>query len=249
MALKLVSVNIEWDRHLDTALPFIRGRAPDVVCIQELLEPDIPLFTEAFGPYSYYMPMMQMDTPRGRVAEGNALFSRSPLMNTRTLQYSGSVGAGYVHSDEPETWDKDYELRALACADIEKDGVAYRIITTHFNWSQKGESTPAQKEAMERMLALLQKEEPFVLAGDFNAPRGGETFGIIASRYKDNIPAEYKTSIDVGLHRSGKQDGERLLRLMVDGLFSTPEYEVKNAKLTFGVSDHAAITADIERIG
>jgi hypothetical protein len=35
---------------------------------------------------------------------------------------------------------------------------------------------------------------------------------------------------------------------MVDGVFSTPEYSVSNVSLNFGVSDHAAIVADIVKI-
>lgn len=32
---------------------------------------------------------------------------------------------------------------------------------------------------------------------------------------------------------------------MVDYIFTQPPYDVKNVKLVFGVSDHAAIIADI----
>lgn len=245
--MKLISCNIEWDRHLDTVLPFIKETRPDVLCVQELFELDIPLFEEVIGGTGYFVPTMQKQTTRGTISEGIGVFSRLPRTNERTLQYSGSVGAAYLHSEDPETWDKDYELRALAAADISFEGTSYRILTTHFNWTKKGTSTPEQLQAMERMLGLLKKEEPFVLAGDMNAPRGGETFSLIAEKYKDNIPQHYKTSIDIALHRAGQVDGEQLSRLMVDGLFTTPEYKVKNAELVFGISDHAAIVATIER--
>ena len=51
--------------------------------------------------------------------------------------------------------------------------------------------------------------------GDMNVPRGNETFNRLAEKYKDNIPLEYKTSIDQNLHRV------KGLQVMVDGLYYT----------------------------
>lgn len=245
--MKLISCNIEWDRHLDTVIPFIKETRPDVLCLQELLEPDIPLFEEIIGGKGYFVPTMCIETSRGTVPEGIGIFSRYAKENVRALPYSGSVGASYLYSASPETWDKDYELRALAAADVLFEGGSYRILTTHFNWTQKGTSTPEQLQAMQRMLELLKKEEPFILAGDMNAPRGGNTFSLLADVYIDHIPAQYTGSVDVALHKAGKIDGERLSTLMVDGLFTTSEYSAKDVRLEFGVSDHAAIVATIER--
>jgi hypothetical protein len=33
---------------------------------------------------------------------------------------------------------------------------------------------------------------------------------------------------------------------MVDGLFSTPDYNIRDVELVFGVSDHAAVRAIVE---
>jgi|GEM_PF-5115909 hypothetical protein len=40
---------------------------------------------------------------------------------------------------------------------------------------------------------------------------------------------------------------ELMDKKMVDGVFSTPEYEVSNVQLHSGVSDHLAITGDISK--
>src|SRR3569623_473248 len=110
----------------------------------------------------------------------------------------------------------------LAMADIERDGEMFRIATTHFPVTAHGEATDFQREDMKNLLSLLEKEGEFVLTGDFNAPRGGEIFAELASRYKDNIPPTITTSIDGMLHRAGQ------LPHMVDGIFSTPGYLVSN---------------------
>ena len=78
-----------------------------------------------------------------------------------------------------------------------------------------------------------------MLCGDFNAPRGGEIFGLLAQKYKDNVPQKYTTSIDGILHRAGP------LPFMVDGLFSTPGYTVSHVEMVCGISDHCALIANV----
>ena len=104
-----------------------------------------------------------------------------------------------------------------------------------------GESTAFQLEDVENMLALVKGLGEIVLVGDFNAPRGGETFSRIAKHYKDNIPAKYATSIDQHLHKV------KGLQYMVDGLFTTPAYSASDVKLVDGVSDHMAIVANMHK--
>ena len=80
-----------------------------------------------------------------------------------------------------------------------------------------------------------------VLTGDFNAPRGGTIFDLLARTWQDCIPQDVTTSIDPVLHRAGA------LTLMVDGLFTTPHYHATEVQLHTGLSDHQAITASISR--
>lgn len=250
MALSLVSLNINWDVQLKTVEPFLRSCNADVVLLQEVLDADVPKLQEMLGmDYVHYSPSMRMQTARGLLREGEAIFSRYPLIDARTLAYAGKAGPDYPYSEDPSTWDGGgYEQRALTGASITKEGIEYRFFTTHFTWTKDGEATDAQQDDMRRMLALLKKEEPFVLAGDFNAPRGFATFALLAKQYQDNIPDAYETSIDVLRHRSGQTQGEHLSKLMVDGLFTSFGFETTNVKLTFGVSDHAAIEALVERV-
>lgn len=249
MALSLVSLNINWDCQMRTVEPFLRSCGADVALLQEVYDADIPRLKEMLGMgHVQFSQSMRISTDRGVLGEGEAIFSRFPLTDVGTLPYAGSAGPEYLYDENPETWDRGYEARALTAATVTKDGISYRLLTTHFTWTKDGESTEAQQEDMRRMLALLQEEDSFVLAGDFNAPRGLPSFALLAERYKDNIPPQYVTSLDVSRHRSGATAGDRLSRLMVDGLFTTPEYKATNVKLTFGVSDHAAIEAEIERV-
>ena len=94
---------------------------------------------------------------------------------------------------------------------------------------------------MKALLAHLNGTGEFVLCGDFNAPRGGEMFAELSSRYTDNVPASYLSSLDPKLHRAGN------LERMVDGIFTTPTYLVSDVEMYSGISDHCAFTATLQK--
>ena len=48
-SIRLVSLNIERRKHLNRILPFLQEYKPDVVCMQELFEKDVPYFEQALG--------------------------------------------------------------------------------------------------------------------------------------------------------------------------------------------------------
>ncbi len=239
MSLKLISVNIEGQLHLDRVIPFLKSENADVVCLQEVYEPDFAMIAQSLGMKGMFAPMtlIQHDKKTGpNIPWGIGLLSRLPITDVNERYYYGSRGTLQVCVDNIKTIYK-----VLLAGVLEKDGVSYTVGTTHFTWTPDGQADEHQRRDMPALLAVLKKFPEIVFCGDFNAPRGREMFTILASRYKDNIPPEYNTSIDPKLHRDGP------LQLVVDGLFSTPQYLASNVRLVTGVSDHCAIVADIYR--
>lgn len=230
------------DKHLTTVLPFLAERMPDVTCVQEVIERDIPLFEKVCGPCVSFAPQCLLERDGGLVREGVALFSKLPAKHIALVYYVGSEDTIRL-----DTGSSDVGTHAFIAADIGEE--AYRIITLHFTWTPGGVSTREQLENLDTLFSKLEGLGPFVLVGDFNAPRGNETFSRIATRYKDSIPEHYKTSIDLALHktRDNPIENARVGTYMVDGLFTTPAYSAKDVELQFGVSDHAAIVATIEK--
>ena len=242
MALSLVSVNVEHYRHLDRVIPFLKAEAPDVTCVHELDERDVPAFEEACGPCVLYMREGTRDLGRGLSTFGAGMFARVPTKDARALYYYGS--AETIREDDGHS---DWGTHVLGVLDAAKDGETYRIATTHFTWSERGAFDANQQRDLGALLPLLDSLGDVVFTGDLNAPRGREVFGTLAERYQDNIPQEHATSIDIDLHRAGKTHREQLSDKMVDGLFTTPRYLAKDVRLQFGVSDHAAVVATIEK--
>ena len=237
--LKLVSLNIEKDRHLDRIVPFLSREMPDVFCAQEVYESSIPIIAGALSSAAYvYAPMTGRPKENPPHMQGVAIFSRLPITK-RDIKYYVGTPETVPDSDDTDPSTYNASNRMVVLCDIEKEGHVFRIGTTHFTWTPDGEPTDAQRSDMNALLALFDDAEELVLTGDFNVSRGGELFGALAQRYKDNVPPHYTTSIDGNLHRKGQ------LNRMVDGIFSTPSYIVSDVEMIASVSDHCALMATV----
>lgn len=249
--LKLVSLNIERAKHFDRVLPFLAKEKPDVVCLQEVREPDIDKLKESIGASEHiFAPMTRHPSDGNPAVVGTCILSLVPVREGRVQYYHGDPHSIPEGTDRPESWADDAAIAAgvncaLSSVDVEKEGTAFRIATTHFLWSRKGRFSEYQREDMKKLLKLLDAEGEFVLTGDLNAPRGGEIFKMLADQYTDNVPPYIKTSLDVEFHRAGKTRPHELADKMVDGLFSTPRYTVSDCRMVSGLSDHCALVANI----
>jgi len=245
--IRLVSLNVERSKHLDEIVAFLRTNTPDVVCLQEVCERDLLRFSTALEGYDQvYVPMTNETDGEDTAIVGVGIFSRYKIQHSEVFYYRKETDElPKINSQDAATFTLKHHL--VVFADI-AFGTGFRIGTTHFTWSQGGKATALQRNDMHQLLAILKKTGEFVLGGDFNAPRGGEIFSMLAEKYKDNIPTKYGTSIDANLHRAGKLHPEELANKMVDGLFSTPGYTVSDVELHSGVSDHMAITATITNL-
>jgi endonuclease/exonuclease/phosphatase family metal-dependent hydrolase len=239
-SIKIASLNIERSKHIDRILKFIQKEQPDIFCVQELCKADIPYFESIFGNAYAYVPMAMYydnDTGTEGCEMGLGIFSRSKILNYRAHLYVDTQQKlpEYRHPNQHTS------NRYLLVCDIAKDDVTFCIGTTHFTWTPDGKVDENQRKDISALLEAIEKESELIVVGDFNAPRGGEIFSLLAERYTDNVPPEYTTSIDGTLHRAGE------LQYMVDGFFSTPGYEVGTVRMECGVSDHCALVGTVAK--
>ncbi len=239
MVLKLLSLNIERDKHLLKVFNLLKKEKPEVVCLQEVQEPDFKVLKEKFGYEGFFVPMDSFlrneNSKQELVRQGIAYYSNLPILKIESLFYVGK-GTAPIHKI-----GNDVD-RVLVLGQVEKEGKRYTIATTHFTWADDGGVNEEQRRDLKQLLKLLQQKEELVLCGDFNAPRRREIFTILSTYLKDNIPAEVHTTLDPQLHRAGA------LPYVVDYMWSTTRYQVTKVKVVSGVSDHMAIVANIEQL-
>ena len=241
-SLKVVTCNIEGNRHLPEVISFLQSERPDVVCLQEVLGSNVERLKNELSMNGEFIPCLKIDQenfvgfPVGE--------TWGVMVLTNLLEFSISTNP-YVTNGEsiPEFGYKNPNAanRVLEIIEVKKEDFLVRVITTHFTWTPDGKSSELQRDNLQKMLAILKQYDEFVLCGDFNAPRGGEIWEMIASAYKDNIPLDALSTIDPNLHRV------KDIQLVVDGVFSTSSYTVSDVRLHEGVSDHKAVVATINK--
>jgi endonuclease/exonuclease/phosphatase family metal-dependent hydrolase len=238
--LKLVSLNIQRDKHLDLVLEFFNNVKPDVVTLQEVFENDMVRLQEAMGAHAQVFAPMTRHVQYDSRVMGVAILSRLPLRSHGIRVYGGEPHQlPELDQKNPKTWNnKNF---CIAYADVEKENDIFRIGTTHLTWTPDGKPTDLQRTHTAAMLAALDGLEEFILTGDFNAPRGGEIWQQLATRYRDNVPANVTSTLDPHLHRV------KGLEFVVDGIFSTPGYTVSGVEIVSGVSDHCALVATVSK--
>ncbi len=238
MSIRVASVNVEFNRHLDRVENFFNSVRPEVALLQEVLEADVPRLARSLGAVSaFFTPMTLYTRDGGNSPCGTCILSRFPVARREACYYFGDGKSLRVSApDRGDTFD-----RALSYCDIEKGGEMFRIGTTHFTWTPDGDPDDVQWRDLDALFSVLDTAGEMVLAGDFNAPRGRAVFAKLAERFTDNIPAHYTSSIDPTFHRRAPLD------VMVDGLFTTPSYMATNVELVSGVSDHCAIVGNITK--
>lgn len=234
--LKIVSINIETDRHYDRVIPFIKKHQPDVVLMQEVFENDINFIENALNMKGTFTVLNTYSNVENSTL-GILSLSLLPLLKKENRYYRGEsdtipqIRKGFAEAANIN--------RMLLLTEYLKDNQKFCLINTHFTWTPDGLPSEKQYEDIEKMLQHLSNIDEFVLCGDFNAPRGGPIFKKIAEKYQDNIPISITSTIDKDLHKAGD------LNLVVDGLFTTPRYIVNSVEIVSGVSDHCAIVATI----
>lgn len=234
-SIKVISLNIERDKHLDLLIPFFQKEKADVLLLQEVLEENLGFFQKKLGVNYVFVPLCKLNLPEGIKPAGIATFSKTKIIKSKISHYAGNPKLLPIV--------RDHGLRkmnrAFLTTWLSKGQQSFCLINNYFTWTPNGDPNTRQKTDIKKLLRLLSGIPEFVMGGDFNAPRGKKIFDTLAATYKDNIPKNITTTIDKNLHYAGN------LQIVTDGLFSTNNYEVKDIRIINGVSDHCAIAGII----
>ncbi|NQU98701.1 endonuclease/exonuclease/phosphatase family protein [Candidatus Woesearchaeota archaeon] len=239
MSFKLITLNIEKNRHLHTVIPFLKKEKPDVLCLQEVYDCDFEKYKEVSGLDGVFIPMFKGITKPTKntdpnVVQGNALLTNFPNNGIKVTTYFGDENV-------PRFTTIANIPRKLSYTTIEVNGEKYTIGTTHFTWTPDGEADDPQRRTFKELMKVLKRFDELILCGDFNAPRGKEIFKKFEERFKDNIPLDVDTTLDLKLHKKAP------LVYVVDNIFTTPAYKVSNVRVVDGVSDHKAVIGEVDK--
>ncbi|HLL60966.1 MAG TPA: endonuclease/exonuclease/phosphatase family protein [Candidatus Nitrosocosmicus sp.] len=238
--LKMISLNIEGNKHIDNVKKLLIKESPDVICLQEVFEKDIATINKDLNYFTYYFAMTNYNSVNQYNIEPRGIWGILILCKSIPIMKQSFYYVGTPDIIPPfEDGNPNSSNRVLGVIRVKKNNDEFTLATTHFTWTPNGDANDQQREDLKSLFTKLDQVGECILCGDFNAPRGGEIFSMIAEKFTDNIPTHITTTIDSKFHYAGN------LQLVVDGIFSTKSYAVKDVRIIDGISDHKAIIANI----
>jgi endonuclease/exonuclease/phosphatase family metal-dependent hydrolase len=189
--LKVMSYNVRypnpgdgpdvWTARRDLLVESIRVRSPDLIGTQELFYEQGQYIAEKLPAYAWF----GISRRGNRQDEHMGVFYLKDRLN---LIDSGD----FWLSETPEkpgsiAWDMSLPRMVTWGLFELKGGPRFLFLNTHFAHRREDERA---RQMSARLIAcrlgLYDPALPIVLAGDFNAPAGGETFKILAQHLKDS---------------------------------------------------------------
>lgn len=245
--IKIATLNMEGRLHTPRVIQFLGDENPDVACLQEVPSSLVSRLRETqnyHGRYAslVYVPsgILRHDMEGGN--NGLLILSRERLESA-----SDSSSRFYYRGTESHlpvaNGITSVDNRLLLTGKVEWEGSDYTVATTHFTWTPDGEPNKEQWEDLPKLKAIFSRRvRECIFAADTNSPRGGKIWAEMAKIFTDNVPKDITSTLDPNLHRKGD------LQLVIDGLFTTPEYRAFKVRAVEGVSDHKALVGLIERV-
>ena len=228
--LKIVTLNTANSLLNDEQDAFLHEGMFDVICLQEISPAKFNQYKSDLEMYGYYYGTYVNDGEQ----IGIGILSKYKFVDTKILHFG-------EHEKNIESHEESHRALLVATIDPGNSGDVWNIANIHFTWSPNGLPSEQQKAHVRKLIETLDEYESLILCGDFNAPRGGEIFSHIASKYVDNVPDEYTTSIDSKNHRAGE------LNYMIDGIFSTIDFKSTDFATHANLSDHLALVATFSK--
>lgn len=242
--MKIVSLNIEGQRHLSRVREFLMKENADVVCLMEVFEDTLPDLTVGY-PYVEFAPGYLADQDAEGVIAGERKWGEL-MMSHYSIEHVRKIYLGSYGETQLPLHGVDTHTPVLIVGEVVVAQKRYGVATVHGTWTKGGVVSLRQRREMGKMRSELAGWEG-VIAGDFNIPRGNAMYQELAKQWHDNIPREVETTLDPILHYANKDEVGRL-KLVVDYVWSTPKYQVRNVSVKCGISDHCAVIAEVLRL-
>ena len=234
MSIKIVTLNIEGDKHLDKVIKLLKTEKPNVVCLQEILDKDFQTFKSILQMDGSFYPQVHIGNDIHFGIAKNVDRGTSLLSNLEIISQEGRYYVQNEHIPICRRWG--WDDRVLALMQVQNNEGLYNVATTHFEFTRNGEPTKRQLKNMEALLTALQGQEDLIFAGDVNAPRGYKTYGLFRKFFdRDHVPITVASTLDPILHRANHR------QYVVDTVLTKGGFTANPVRLVSGVSDHYAL--------
>lgn len=249
MKAKIVSLNLfEGGLFWENIEAFLLKEDPAVLCLQEVFNGDkkqplsfqsITRLKELFPEYYfYYSPEMHETWPHGGGDIGNAIFSRFPIVDQKTIPLHRKYERIIRPKDEKDFSHYPKNLQHIV---IEIDRKQLHILNLHGIWGLDGDDTPERLKMSKKIVDEIKGVELAVLMGDFNLRPETKTIEAIEHEMTNVFKGELTTTFNM---KHKKNPG--YATAVVDMFFTSPTVKIVSSYCPDDdVSDHKPLVVTV----
>lgn len=250
MKIKFATLNI-WEGGMlfDKILDFIKKEDPDIIVMQEVrngkdlrLEKQcrtMDVFKKELRyQYSVFAPAFLNTLSVGKIDEGNAIFSRFPIISDNVTFFDRQYG----EFDSENS--KHFELipGILQHEVIEFNSLKLNVFNVHGVWGHDGKDNERRLKMSKIIVDEVKDKENVVLAGDFNVKPNTKTIHNIEFYLKNVFKGESTTTFNMK-----QKDGEGYAISVVDMVFVSRNIKViSHFCPKIDISDHLPLVCTLE---
>lgn len=229
----------------DQLTPFLKAVSPDILAAQEVYNgrdatlPDhyrtVERFQELLGyPYVFFAPAYREVTLPGGIECGNAVFSRFPITDTKTVFYDVPYNPARDQRNEHSDYSHTPRNLQHATIEIDTDRVLH-IFNTHGIWGFDPYDNPRRLAMADTILREVGQHANVLLCGDFNVAETSETIRKIEGRLR-NV---FKGMLDISFNMKQKTPSPTFIPGVIDMVFASKDLTILDRQTPdVDVSDH-----------
>jgi endonuclease/exonuclease/phosphatase family metal-dependent hydrolase len=245
--MKLLQLNVWQGRFSRQIVKFLEAEQPDILCLQEVFststEVKIPenmfdilqqILAKTGYEHHYFSPVFGMAVAGTTAEYGNAIVSRYPLVDCRTVFTEGE----YNPSMTLETYFNN--TRNLQLARVVTPSGDLQLANHHGHWEKTPEGNEQSLASMQVVAAELDKlSGPHIFAGDLNVRANTPTMKLFEGKLR-NLTEEYQLPTTLSI--VGK-----VQNIACDHILVSDDIQVKAFRAADELlSDHKALILDFE---
>ena len=251
MKLKVISINL-WDggRLLEEALDFIVQQDPDILALQEVCDSKNPslearfrtldILKERLSYVSYhYAPEFIDNRQEGRIPQGNAVFSKFPIVDSSVVFFDRPLDENYV--ELPENFATiSHNLQHLL---LDTPGGGINFYNFHGVWDLDGDNfSPPRKNMSATIMKAIAGKENVILVGDTNAKPTNQAIRNIEKNLKSVFGDMATTTFNMR-----RKDNPGYATAAVDMIFVSKNIRVISSDIPdVDISDHLPLVATLD---
>jgi len=251
MQLKFISLNLWQGGNLfDAILEFLIKENPDILVMQEVYDGKDPALERKYRsfdilqeqlkyPATAFAPAFLDNRKEGKIPQGNAIFSKFPIVNTNVTFFNEPYREDYT--EIPENFPVC--PRNLQHAELDTPAGAVNVFNLQGVWDLDGDNYSVQRKRMsDVIIAETTGKSNVLLAGDTNAKPTNKAMRDIEQHLKSVFGTELATSFNMR-----RKTNPGYATAVVDLMYVSPEVAIVTKDCPdIDISDHRPLVVTLK---